>query len=122
MDFSDPVVLAIPVFVLLFCGLLAGAYPALALSSYSASRVLRRAKHGSAGRLGLRQALVVAQFTAAIALIICTTVVADQLRWMQTKDLGFDEEQVVVSRTAYAGVRENMAAMLACMHGQRPNW
>lgn len=120
MDFGDPVVLAIPVGVLLVCGLLAGAYPALALSSYSASRVLRRAKHGSAGRLGLRQALVVAQFTAAIALIICTSVVAEQLHWMQTKDLGFDEEQLVVSRTAYGGVRENMGTMLPLLADQ-PN-
>lgn len=120
MDLSEPAVLAIPMIVFVACGLLAGAYPALALSSYPAASVLRSVKHRSVGRLGLRQALVVAQFTAAIALIICATVVSDQLRWMQTKDLGYDEQQVVVSRTAYAGVRDNMGAMLPLLR-QQPN-
>jgi putative ABC transport system permease protein len=77
-------------------GLLAGAYPALMLSSFQASRVLK--EHTASGRKGsrLRDALVVAQFTASIALLVCALVVSSQLRFVQNQKLGYDREHVVI--------------------------
>jgi putative ABC transport system permease protein len=81
--------------VALAVGLLAGAYPALYLSSFRPTDVL----HGgqARGRRGarLRKGLVALQFAVAVVLIAATGVVYQQLRYTQTKDLGFAEEQVV---------------------------
>ena len=77
-------------------GLAAGSYPALHLAGFAPTKVLRGGRQGTAGRGLLRRALVVFQFATAIALIIGTAVVYQQLRYVQSKNLGFDKEQLVV--------------------------
>lgn len=76
---------------------LAGSYPAFVLTRFHPAQVLRGAgaiaTPGSAGIV--RKGLVVLQFTVTVALIIGTTVVYSQLRYIQNKNLGFDGEQVV---------------------------
>ncbi len=77
-------------------GFLAGLYPAFYLSAFKPIRVLRD-KIGSRKRgLSFRSILVVFQFSISIILIICVTVVSNQLDYMRSLDLGFDEEQVAV--------------------------
>jgi putative ABC transport system permease protein len=77
-------------------GLLAGAYPALMLAAFQASKVLK--EHAVSGRKGsrLRDILVVVQFTASIALVVCALVVSGQLRFIQGQKMGFDREHVVI--------------------------
>jgi len=77
-------------------GIVSGAYPALALSAFHPVRVLK--EYAASGKKGsrLRNLLVVGQFTASIALIVCALVVSGQLRFIQTQRLGFDREHVVV--------------------------
>ncbi|MEL6610656.1 MAG: ABC transporter permease [Bacteroidota bacterium] len=79
-------------------GVLAGAYPALYLTAFDPARVLKRG--GSDGRQSarIRRALVAVQFGLAIALLIGTAVVSDQLSFLRDRDLGLDAEQVVVVR------------------------
>jgi putative ABC transport system permease protein len=99
LRFAD---LVAPTFILLVsgvtvaAGVLAGAYPALMLSSFQASKVLR--EHAASGRKGsrLRNVLVVAQFAASIALVVCAFVVAAQLRLVERQKLGYDRENVVL--------------------------
>ncbi|MBK7869993.1 MAG: ABC transporter permease [Saprospiraceae bacterium] len=81
--------------ILLLVGLVAGSYPAFYLSSLEAIQSL---KHNQSGqkRQGIRNGLVVLQFTISIALIICTLVVNRQLDFTKRKSLGFDKENVLV--------------------------
>lgn len=94
--FSSPnsIVLILSFIVLLV--LLAGAYPALYVSKFNASSVLKGTFSSQLGGGSLRKVLVTAQFALSGALIVCTLIVQQQLDHMQDKDLGFAEDQIVV--------------------------
>ncbi|HYJ64448.1 MAG TPA: FtsX-like permease family protein, partial [Parafilimonas sp.] len=86
-------------FTSVLIGFIAGIYPALVLSSYKPIIVLKgRFVTGTRGIL-LRKALVVAQFTISIALIIATIVVYNQLKYMRSQDLGFNKDQMLIIDT-----------------------
>ncbi|MBS1542456.1 MAG: ABC transporter permease [Bacteroidetes bacterium] len=79
----------------LIVGLLSGIYPSWVLSSFLPARVLKGQIHGDSRSL-FRNGLVVFQFTVSIALMICALTVQRQMQYMSTKDLGFDQQNVLV--------------------------
>jgi putative ABC transport system permease protein len=101
----------------LVVGLLAGSYPALALSCYRPLQVLRgQLETGARGRR-VRQVLVVTQFALTAALLFATGMVMRQLEYIQTRDLGFATERVVAFDLA--GDASRAAALRAAL-GQHP--
>jgi len=76
-------------------GIVAGGYPALYLSRVRTIRALKKISDHQSGLLSLRKALVVFQFSLSIILIIATIIALQQLHYMQSRDLGFDKEQVI---------------------------
>jgi putative ABC transport system permease protein len=76
---------------------IAGVYPAVFLSAFKPATALRRTTlRSGATRFSLRSVLVVVQFSMSIVMIIGTLVVQNQLAFIQSKNLGFDREQVVL--------------------------
>jgi len=96
--FGNIVFLAGIVGITLLAGILAGIYPALFLSGFRPIRVLRDTGLANAKGGWLRKILVVVQFALSIMLIIGTTVIYNQTRFMKTKQLGFDQEHLVYIR------------------------
>jgi len=91
--------LVVMLFAAIGIGLLAGIYPALVLSSFKPVVVLEgKFATGSRG-IFLRKALVVAQFTISIGLIIATIIVYNQMSYMRNRDLGFNKDQMMVMDT-----------------------
>lgn len=77
-------------------GILAGSYPAFYMSSFSPISALKGEKVKGKKKSLLRNILVVLQFSIAVALIICTSVIYTQINYMQNKDLGFDGENRII--------------------------
>lgn len=84
----------------LIVGLLSGIYPGVVLSKYRPIVVLKGSIVTGNKNSWFRNLLVIFQFSIAIALIIGTIIISQQVKLVQNKNLGFDKEQVLVIKNA----------------------
>jgi putative ABC transport system permease protein len=90
-----------PAFVLsifiitVFTALIAGSYPSFVLSSFKPIDILKSGMTGGIKGGLFRKITVVLQFCISIILILFTIVTYRQLRFMQSKSMGFDQENLI---------------------------
>lgn len=94
----DSFTIGFSVVMILIIAMIAGLYPAIVLSSFMPIQVLKgRMKSGNIGLF--RKGLIVGQFVASIIMIIGTITIGKQLDYLQTKDLGYTKENIVIVPT-----------------------
>ncbi len=92
-------------------GLISGLYPAIYLSGINPSKNFKTSKNSKKGFLSLREGLVVTQFALSTILIVATIIGFQQMNYIQNKDKGFDEEQVLVVDINSWEVRQRFQTM-----------
>ena len=109
--FQNPQIFLGLVFITLFVGLIAGSYPAMRMSGFKPITVLSGTFTRSHKGSSLRNALVLAQFSITIILIICTIAVRDQLKFIKTLDMGYEKEQILTFPARGSSVRQNIQSI-----------
>jgi putative ABC transport system permease protein len=105
----------IAISAMVFIGVLSGCYPALVLSNFKPVLLLKGMKIKQSGSLSLRKGLVVFQFAISTVMIIGTIVLYRQVHFMNTTDLGFTKDLLVVidvntseARKSFETIKANM--------------
>ncbi|MFY0593530.1 ABC transporter permease [Roseivirga sp.] len=92
----EPIILVILLAFIFVIGIISGFYPALVISSLQPSKVLKGSyKHSSKG-IWLRNGLIIVQFVISIFMISGSIIVSQQMTYLTNKDLGFNQENVLV--------------------------
>ncbi|MEO0331657.1 MAG: FtsX-like permease family protein, partial [Bacteroidota bacterium] len=105
---SDAIFWYLLVGLIMVGALLSGGYPALVLSSFQPTTVLKGKLRSSAHGQWLRRGMVIFQFATTVVLIIGTSTVYLQVNHLRDQDLGMDITQTLAIRTPSLDVPDSM--------------
>lgn len=90
----DPAVLKVIGMTMAVTLTISAIYPAIFLSSFRPLQAIKGKFSIGSGNHFLRKLLIVGQFSFSIIFIICTIIIGKQLRYIQSKNIGLDKENV----------------------------
>jgi putative ABC transport system permease protein len=96
MGFHEPLQWLILLGITLLCGIVAGSYPSIFLSSFSPVVIFKGLRPTrNSGTVYVRKTLVVTQFVISTVLIISTLVIYKQIEHVKNRQLGFNKERLL---------------------------
>ncbi len=96
----------------LVLGVLAGLYPAFALSATPPVAAFRGIQGSGSSSQHVRQALVLVQFLLSVTVIASTLLMLSQMRYVQTKPLGFAPENRLILPVSGADLVQGLPAFV----------
>jgi len=91
-----PIPLIIVMILFIVIAFASGAYPAFILSNAGIVHILKSGLRLSSAGGTLRKSLIVFQFAVSVFLIVATIIILQQLNYIQSKDLCYDKEHILV--------------------------
>jgi len=110
----NPIAAGLMLLLFILISFASGAYPSFILSNAKLIKVLKSGFSFSGSGSGLRKSLIVFQFIVSVFLIISTTIIFQQLSYIQHKDLGYEKDHLIVlpvdgiMRADYQQIKEAM--------------
>jgi len=95
LGLNNPLHLSALIIITLICGLVAGSYPSLYLSSFNPVFILKGMKMKGSSAAIIRKGLVILQFSISIILIISTIVIYQQIQHVKNRSLGFNKNNLL---------------------------
>ncbi len=98
VPYTDPKFIISILGIFTITSLVSAAYPALYMSGFKPVQVLKGKLISSPGSTNIRTGLVVFQFVLSIIIIISTITISNQLKFIQSSNLGYDKEHIVCAQ------------------------
>jgi len=95
VDFLDYRIWKVILLTILSTLVVSSIYPAVLLSSFHPIKVLKGKISAGISSVAFRKVLVVVQFAFSVILVTGTIVIGNQLKYMRSKQLGYDKENVL---------------------------
>lgn len=95
LGLTNPIHIVALLAITILCGLVAGSYPSLYLSSFKPAFVLKGIKLKDGGAALIRKGLVVLQFSVSVILIISTIIIYQQIQHVKSRSLGFNKDNLL---------------------------
>ncbi|MGH7493754.1 MAG: ABC transporter permease [bacterium] len=112
LDFSaQGWLLAALLLLVVLVGVLSGSYPAFYLAKMQPAFVLKSDLRTGVRAVRLRQVLVITQFALSIIMIVATTAAYRQINFIRSKNLGFNQDQLLVVDINSGNTRRNFQAI-----------
>ena len=119
--FDNPVLIPSLLGILMFVGFVSGSYPAFFLSSFRPINVLR-GKLRSGGSSGMiRKILVIGQFAVSIGFLVGILIIMQQMNFMRSTKLGFNQEDVVVIQALIPEPPEQISSKIELLVNEYQN-
>lgn len=98
--FENPSLLITSLLIVTVTGFISGIYPAFYLSKIKTVSALKGGWVANRSSNIFRQVLVLFQFVISIGVLLSTMLMKDQIDFLQTKDMGFSKDQILLINTS----------------------